>query len=362
MNELSARLSDLSNASTQLNRSHQTISASLSTVSMIINNLITSGIDPLTLNELLLAPDVARIQLANDKLFTLANRLNATVDDIEFALSETGRLLPHFDLSLLPDIDGISEIPEVSMVASSLGLSYVSSVNRPLHSNLLRIDARINEETAHQLSLVSQRSEIMDELDAARNNALSHDPTTDLSSVARIQVLEAQIVDLDQQIIETEQTITDSQVIRSAIQSRLITVQPSSGADYSVIAQLEMSTTSPNVVNNTYDCVNHVVQKLPIPVQLAHNAHLWNDLALDNPEFGITIAETPLEGAVIVLEPEHPYADDVYGHVLYIESIENDQIWVTDNLNPNPVRFSDLTDDLHGDTVSYLYFPWHTKA
>jgi len=362
MNELSVRLSDLQNAATQFNRSHQTISGSIASVNMIISNLIASGIDPGTLNETLSAPNIAQMQLAADRLLTLATRLNATVTDIEFALSESGRLLPHFDLSLIPERETIIENSEIPITLSSVGLTYVSNVNQPLHSNLTDIESRINEQAVYRETLVSHRAELLSELDAARNNVLSHDPTIDLSSVARIRALEAQVADLDTQIAEAEQTIADLQFSSNEIQARLITVQPATGADYSLIAQLEDSTSSPNVVNNTYDCVNHVVQKLAIPPQLARDAHLWNDLVLEHPEYGITIGDRPLAGAVIVLEPEHAYADDVYGHVLYVESVENGEIWVTDNLNPTPVKFSDLSDDLYGESVSYLYFPWHTKA
>lgn len=95
---------------------------------------------------------------------------------------------------------------------------------------------------------------------------------------------------------------------------------------------------------------------------MALDAHSWNDLVLEHPEYGISIGDQPLEGSVIVLEREHSYADDVFGHVLYVESVSDGEVWVTDNNNPEPIRFSDLTDQTTGDLVSYLYFPWHTRG
>ena len=81
------------------------------------------------------------------------------------------------------------------------------------------------------------------------------------------------------------------------------------------------------------------------------------------PQYGITSGDVPLAGAVVVLEPDHPYADDVFGHVLYIERVEHGVAWVTDNLHPDTaLPLTDLIDDVTGPNISYLYFPWHTQA
>jgi hypothetical protein len=62
------------------------------------------------------------------------------------------------------------------------------------------------------------------------------------------------------------------------------------------------------------------------------------------------------------MERDHPYADDIFGHLMYVEKVEGNLIWVTDNNHATPVLLSELTDELTGDNINYLYFPWRTKA
>jgi hypothetical protein len=47
---------------------------------------------------------------------------------------------------------------------------------------------------------------------------------------------------------------------------------------------------------------------------------------------------------------------------MYVERVENGEVWITDNLHPNPVKLSALTDQTSGPNMEYLYFPWQTHA
>jgi surface antigen len=101
---------------------------------------------------------------------------------------------------------------------------------------------------------------------------------------------------------------------------------------------------------------------MPIPPGIPGNAMTWIDNAIANPEYGITVGNVPLTGSVIVMQPEHSFAHDVFGHVMYVERVENGQIWVTDNFHHQPVLLNDMTDELAGPYIQYMYFPWQTQG
>jgi surface antigen len=109
--------------------------------------------------------------------------------------------------------------------------------------------------------------------------------------------------------------------------------------------------------------VNYIAGRVPIPGDLAANAHLWDDRAAELTRFGIRVGSEPLTGSILVMETDHPFASDNYGHVMLVESVGSDgSIWVTDNTHPTPVRLSDLTDEVTGDRIKYLYLPWYTRV
>jgi surface antigen len=63
------------------------------------------------------------------------------------------------------------------------------------------------------------------------------------------------------------------------------------------------------------------------------------------------------------MQPDHPFADDRFGHVMYVERVDPDgAVWVTDNFNHEPVLLSRLTDEVSGPNIQYLYLPWQTQA
>ena len=130
-----------------------------------------------------------------------------------------------------------------------------------------------------------------------------------------------------------------------------------------LIHELEGSESAPYVLSNTRDCVNYIASRVPIPGELAANAHLWDQRAGEYPQFGIRVSEVPLPGSILVMEAEHPYADDRYGHVMLVERVDSaGNIWITDNNHASPTRLSDLTTETSGERVKYLYLPWFTKA
>lgn len=358
MSELSLRLSELRDCAEQLRQSNRHIEQSLTHVGDVIRELSVLGMEEhhfLTFGR----PPMHTMINFTQRLNRFAESLNATADEVENAVLVE---LPHFDLSLLPDHDPIilQSSSEVSVIDT--GGLYVSPTNTALFMNLRDKQNLLAEQESQRTALIDQRQSTVSELQATRNRALSYNPDLDVESVPRVQALSAEVSRLDSEITQLDGNISGLEHDVNSLNTRLNIVQPSNDADLNFIGQMETATTNPNVVNNTYDCVNHVVQKLPVPHDMALDAHLWNELVLEHPEYGITIGDQALEGSVIVLEREHSYADDTYGHLLYVESIQDGEIWVTDNNNSSPVRFSDLTDETSGSLVSYLYFPWHTRA
>ena len=110
--------------------------------------------------------------------------------------------------------------------------------------------------------------------------------------------------------------------------------------------------------------MNYVVNRMPIPPELPFNAHLWDEQVMKHgPKYGMSIGTVPLEGSVLVMEREHSYANDIYGHVMYVEKVEDGIVWVTDNNYPDKlVRLDHLTTETSGPYIKYLYFPWQTKV
>ena len=146
-------------------------------------------------------------------------------------------------------------------------------------------------------------------------------------------------------------------------------VTPGPGADMDLIRSLEGSRTNEAILrathqaDNSVNCVNWVCSRVPIPPGLPTNAKDWVQNAINHPELGITIGDHPLAGSVIVMQPEHGFADDRFGHVMVVERVDADgTVWVTDNFNHEPVLLSRLTNEVSGPNIQYLYLPWNTQA
>jgi hypothetical protein len=240
---------------------------------------------------------------------------------------------------------------------------YVNRVNRPLYEQW---SSKYSELTRAQQALddyTQERTTKTQELTALKNRILSLNPDADLNQVVRVKSLREDISQLDQHIHDTQADIATLQANVDALESRLSVVKPAPGADLHLIAQMEFAKTPDVVIQNTEDCVKYIVGKFAIPPNMATDAHLWNENVLRLTEYGMSVGDTPLVGSVLVMEREHSYAHDVYGHVMYVERVDTDgTVWITDNFHPDtPVRLMDITKETTGANISYVYFPWHTK-
>lgn len=360
MSEVYVRVSDLREAAERMRQSAREIELSLNRVNTMTRELLAMGVTMPQL-QAMHGAQVLHAQGALYDLQHLVQQLSRAAEDLEEA-TQHPRLLPRFQVELLPDDTPAALLQETPAPALLPGIVFVSSANRPLYDRLQARQADLAAGEARLNHLVAQRSATLDEYNALRNRLSSYDADLDLSQVPRLQAMEQQIGALDSEITQLNQDMAGWRSEAAQISERLQQVQPAPGADLDIIARLDGAATAPHIVNNTHDCVNHVVQQLPVPDGLPLDAHLWDDLAREHPEYGITLGDQPLEGAVLVMETEHSYADNQYGHLMYVESVVDGEVWVTDNNHPEAVRLSDLTSETSGENLTYLYFPWHTQG
>jgi uncharacterized coiled-coil protein SlyX len=355
MSELYARLSDMRTAAESLRTSARRVDASVQGTVDSLDSLFALGLSTPDLQTRYL---VVRSHMTDwaTALARFADELTDAADAIESATN--GNFTPiqwHSPVTALPDPQPIA------MVGAFAGAGYVAAHNMPLYRQWQDRQLDLQTRQADLAALVSTRTEIADDLTALKNRLQSYDSSANVDMQPRVMALEAQIAELDADIASLETDIDLIQADLDHLAGRLEAVSPTPGADIGLIAGYEGTESPEWLSQNTYDCVQHVVRKLHIPSEIARDAHLWVDLALEHPAYGIGVGEVPLEGAVLVMPPEHTYADDVYGHVMYVEGVTDGEVFVTDNNHPEtPVRLSDLTDDRTG--LTYLYFPWHTRG
>ena len=243
--------------------------------------------------------------------------------------------------------------------------SYMSGANRQLYDEMEGIQAEVTSEQQNLSFLQTRRQQLQEQLDDLTQRL---DEAGASTSNARTDALRAEIELVDGQIAVSEAKIADLQTQITDIQTRLERVRPGAGADLELIASLEGSRTIDAILNatrqadNSVNCVNWVCSRMPIPPGIPGNAMTWIDNAAAHPELGISVGNVPLTGSVIVMQPEHSFAHDVFGHVMYVERVENGAIWVTDNFHHDPVLLTDLTDELSGPNIQYMYFPWQTQG
>jgi hypothetical protein len=203
----------------------------------------------------------------------------------------------------------------------------------------------------------------MTQLDDLETRLRSFNPDVNLDSIARVQTLHAQAANLNAQISASEANVRQIEAHIHELITRLDRVKPGPGADLELIQQMVGAQSAEHIRSSTEGCVHYIVTRMAIPEGIPLDAHLWDEQAARFPQYGITVGNVPLQGSVIVLEPSHEYADDVYGHLLYVERVVNGDVWVTDNYHPNtPILLSEITTEITGSNVHYLYFPWETRA
>ncbi len=362
MSELQVRLSQLRDTADGLTRSGQRLHQCALAVQDVIQELHVLGL----LEEA--APLVPQVEAGHhwlDTLWVLADSLNRAANDIEEAMQTR---LPHFATGLLPfHVPDAAPLPQVAPPAAGPSLPadiiYVSPANKPLYDDLqLNQEVLAQQEEALQ-NLRINRDQTASNLQALQNRLRSLDPAIEGQTRPEVQALQARVVALDNEITATSATIDTLHTNVETLTARLRRVMPVTGADLDVIRALEGAQSAPWLSENTFDCVRHVVNRMPVPGSIARDAARWVETAASQAQYGIMAGDRPLAGSVLVLQPEHSYADDVFGHVMYVERVEDGVVWITDNNYPTePVRLSDLTSELSGDHMTYLYFPWHTRA
>ena len=371
--EIQMKLSDLRGAAEQMRLSSLRIDESVQVVKGIVQALYDAGMDTSAASiGLLFGNGAASMDDWVRDLSQFAGKLSGAADDVERAIT------PHFasldalyrasgrSLNSLDDVTA-ALTPAVPPMPIQPGILdnpniYLNAANRPLFDQLLRDKAALTEAQTQVNDLQTRRQLVQDDLTALKNRLLSYDPNTNMSGVPRVAALEDQIKRLDGDIAAAQRRVEILSGDADGLTTRLNRVMPGASADINLIQQMETAQTAPWVKLNTQDCVNYIVNKLPIPDGMAANAYLWNDRAAALPQYGITSGNVPLVGSVLVMEKTHPYADPVFGHLMYVERVDGDGVWITDNLHPDPIKLSSLTSETSGASLSYLYFPWNTHA
>lgn len=359
--ELAVKISDLRAAAETMQRGTSVIRASVEAARGEISAL-AAQIDPAATPSFGALAYSGRLLELTDTLDRLSLQLTRTADDVDHAARWQGpplgvlwdriRTRPHTDLSAAaaPMIPGYT-----------LG-TYISRANRPLYDALLADRTALADERANIERLSAARAEAAEESAALHDRLLAYGETN-ITAVPRVQTLNAQIASYDQEIHAAEQRAAQLETRIDSVTARLIAVNPADNADVYLIRTLEDSESAPYVLDNTRDCVNYIASRVPIPGELAANAHLWDERAAEFPQFGIRAGDAPKPGAILVMEADHPYADDRYGHVMLVERVDSSGgVWVTDNNHARPVRLDDLTAETTGPRVKYLYLPWFTQA
>lgn len=357
MSELSAKISQLRDAAEQLLRSGRRIDYAAQSAHDALNELASMGL-PFAA-DLHARSQWARYHMANglNTLGTLSQRLNSAADDIEHA-HERRQHTPYAPLMrAAPAV--VATIP--TGTPSALYSGYISQANAPLLAHLNTRHMQLSQAQTQLNALQQERTTLQEDLVALRHRLYSDGGAAALTDNPAITALSAQINTLDDEILHVQATVNGLTPEVAALEARLAPLLPAQ-ADAQLLAALE-STDSPEYLKaNTFDCVNYIVQKFHVPPELARDAKHWVTLAAEHSEYGVTAGDAPRVGAVLVMQPEHPYADDVYGHVMYVERIEAGEVWVTDNrYQEKPVRLTEITQETQ-KYIQYLYFPWHTRA
>lgn len=242
--------------------------------------------------------------------------------------------------------------------------AYLSGANTPVYQELASTKAQIDS-VQNDLNQWTQtrddRVRYLEDMRARHEAMGGNNP----GMTEAIRSLENEVAELDRRIVDAQGSLLEMQDKADALRDRLDFLNPGPNADLNAIAALEHKVLPP--LKDEYGdvgCVRYVMDRMPIPPEIARNAHQWDDNPAALEKFGIKIGNEPMTGSVIVMEPEHEFGHDVYGHVMYVERVDpNGDIWVTDNNFPGqPRRLQDLTDELSGPHIKYMYFPWETKV
>lgn len=361
--QLEARLSTLREAGDQIHYSTLQIGDSVSVISAVRHELTALGYDnPANGSSTQLFYAETQLSHCLDNLHLLKNQLQQTVDAIEGAsvahFPPLGRLWRPVQNRANP----IAPVPAAALTTVAFDPGrYVSTVNQPLYDSWRQERDALVSQQAHLVELRSSRIHLVDDL-RALSNRLASTPGTSMTAGGEVARLQGQIGQIDDQIKATQGEVARLQGNVDTLTTRLERVAPGEGANLFEINHWEHSESSAGLKMYTEGCVNYIVHRIPIPAALGVDAHLWNDIAAQNPQYGIRAGDVPLVGSVLVMERGHSYADDLYGHVMYVERVEGGEVWITDNLHAEPIPLSDLTAETSGANLTYLILPWHTQG
>lgn len=362
--EISVRLSDLVSTKERFHLGASRIQASIQILESINQQFqIESAISPLMLSTF-------NGQSWDLQIEKFAILLDQAHQDFSSAMTENARTIrlkdaSVKDLAALPQQKAGAPLEnlEAKIFNPTFDLPYVSPNNQLLWDKYSGIQEEIKLHQTQIDELLLSKSRLIEDhqfiqirLKSYGNEAqvnLSHQESSFTQSVseidAKIEVIQAKITDLNQN--------------GDVLFHRLQRVGIGEEANIDLIKKLEHGKLFSWDVPQEYGCVRHIAQRMPVPAKILQDARLWDNFAMDHPEYGIGIGSEPLQGSVIVMEPEHTFANDTYGHLMYVEKVENGEVWITDNFHPSEsVRLSDLTKELSGANIHYLYFPWHTSA
>jgi surface antigen len=369
MAEVETKITELRDAADQMNRSCLRIDQCMADVRDIVQSLLAAGWQSEQAATFVLRYSAFQGELDSwsATMQKLALDLNRAANDIESAVQPTASAAPvvvsHGYGGRGRWRSGRRTPPEAPPPPLPYSVDdFVSPVNRPLYDQLTSDRQKLASEQMKLDILLQTRAHVADDLGALKTRLLSYDPKMNVNSVPRVQAMQSQLDSYDQQIAQSQQHITDLRTEITDLSARLERVKPAPGADLRLITDMEHAQTTAWVKASTQGCVNYIANRMPIPDGIAQNAYLWDDKARELTQYGITVGDKPLVGSVIVLEREHSYADHVFGHVMYVEKVDQGVVWITDNTHPKPVLLTDLTTEVSGPNVHYLYFPWWTQG
>src|SRR5574341_1235644 len=368
MTDVETRITHLRDAADQMSRSCLRIDQCIASVRGVVQSLLVTGWQGEDATALILrySLDQGRLDSWSVMMRKLVDDLNRAADDIEGAI----RPAPSMAGVIVTRRGGAHRrrrgslpLPEVVVLPLPYSLDdYVSPVNRPLYDQLTSNRQKLESEQIRLETLLQTRMHLADDLTALKNRLHSYNPKVDVDTIPRVKAMQSQLDLYDQQITQAQQNISVLRGDIADLTMRLERVKPGAGADLKLIMEVSRSQTASWVKDHTEGCVNYIASRMPIPGNLAQDAYLWDNKVLDMPQYGISVGDKPLVGSVIVMEREHSYADDVFGHLMYVEKVDVGGVWITDNLHHTPVNLLDLTNEISGPNIHYLYFPWWTQG
>jgi len=368
MVEIEIKLDEMRRAAAEIRQSSVRIAASVGEVERVMSELFALGLH---------SPGILQLEAQYERqrgimiewagaLGTFGDHLEQAAGDIEqAALHPDGMRFNRLRFMLDLKMRRVESIPVQGDLTPGVPLmigEWVSNANQPLYEQLIQKQAVLAQSETRLTTLLSTRQQISEDLLALRNRVISFDQMSKPDDMPRVKALEDEIKRADDEAIQTQNNIAKIRLEIQDLEQRLVRVAPAPGADLDLIRAMETGQTETWVKANTEGCVQYIATRMNVPDGIARNAYLWMQEAAKMPQYGISVGDAPLPGSVIVLAREHSFADDVYGHLMYVERVDAQGVWITDNSHADPVLLTDLTTEVSGPNLQYLYFPWETRA